>query len=135
MKHYPVSVKTENNITIFSPRSEDDPFVIYAAMSKGLGTKFLSRDLMRQHKSLLKNAPMQRLFNQWLWTHQYKIRFHQDNIGFKVIEPSPILLIPQRINNSWHIPVFASDAPMNTDFHSPPLKWVCFQHLDDWRPS
>lgn len=54
-------------------RSQDDPFLLYAALYSGVGTNFVSRDMMRGHKYLLKlhDRELNSLFWRWQCQHQY----------------------------------------------------------------
>ncbi|MGH0189784.1 UNVERIFIED_CONTAM: hypothetical protein FKN15_038607 [Acipenser sinensis] len=50
--------------------SEDDPFLLYATLHSGNHCKFLSRDLMRDHKACLPDSSTRRLFFKWQRGHQ-----------------------------------------------------------------
>lgn len=52
--------------------SQDDPFVLYAALKSGINTDFLSRDLMRSHSYLL-NHELKVIFKRWQQIHQYTL--------------------------------------------------------------
>lgn len=65
-------------------RSKDDPFVLYATMYSGLGTKILTKDLMRGHKSLLKHAKIKSIFQKWLQKHRLILKWQQNNFIIKV---------------------------------------------------
>lgn len=69
-------------VELFVVRSKDDPFVLYAAMYSGLGTKILTRDLMRGHKFLLKDSELKNIFQKWLQKHRLILKTH---IGNKVV--------------------------------------------------
>lgn len=51
-------------------RSEDDPFLLYATLFSGNHCRFVSRDLMRDHKACLTDAATRRLFFKWQRGHQ-----------------------------------------------------------------
>ena len=69
-------------------RSQDDPSVLYAAMSSGLGCAFLSGDLMRDHrfKLALQHEELRKTFLKWQRTHQMELmKVHADNtVSIKV---------------------------------------------------
>lgn len=52
--------------------SQDDPFLLYAALNSGINTDFLSRDLMRSHSYLL-DAELKGIFRRWQQIHQYSL--------------------------------------------------------------
>lgn len=66
---------------LFFIRSKDDPFVLYAAMYSGLGTKILTRDLMRSQKYLL-DVEMKSVFQKWLQKHRLVLK---TNVGDGVL--------------------------------------------------
>lgn len=53
-----------------SVSSEDDPFLLYATLHSGNHCKFVSRDLMRDHKACLSDGATRRLFFKWQRGHQ-----------------------------------------------------------------
>lgn len=64
---------------LFIFRSKDDPFVLYAAMYSGLGTKILTRDLMRSHKFLLRDPKIKSIFEKWLQKHRLVLKIRPGN--------------------------------------------------------
>lgn len=50
--------------------SEDDPFLLYATLHSGRHCRFVSRDLMRDHKACLPDGGVRRLFFKWQRGHQ-----------------------------------------------------------------
>jgi ribonuclease P protein 3 len=56
-------------------RSQDDPLLLYAALYSGMGTKFLSRDLMRGHAFRLQNQSLRLTFRRWQLQHQCQLRY------------------------------------------------------------
>jgi hypothetical protein len=61
------------NLSLF--RSQDDPFLLYAAMHGGIGTYFVSKDFMRTHKHRLGDVELANLFRKWQLARQYSIFF------------------------------------------------------------
>jgi len=53
--------------------SEDDPFLLYAALNSGNHCLIVSRDLMRDHKASLSDALTRRLFFKWQRGHQMEV--------------------------------------------------------------
>ena len=67
--------------------SEDDPFLLYATLHSGNHCRFLSRDLMRDHKACLPDALTRRLFFKWQRGHQLVIHgtvAQGRRVGFQV---------------------------------------------------
>lgn len=58
--------------------SQDDPFLLYAAIKSGPTTDFFSRDLMRSHSYLLGNE-MKGIFRRWQQEHQFSLIYAADN--------------------------------------------------------
>ncbi|XP_076983069.1 mitochondrial ribonuclease P catalytic subunit isoform X2 [Tamandua tetradactyla] len=65
--------------------SEDDPFLLYATLHSGNHCKFITKDLMRDHKACLPDAKTQRLFFKWQQGHQLSIinRFPGSKLTFQ----------------------------------------------------
>ncbi|KAM4866359.1 LOW QUALITY PROTEIN: mitochondrial ribonuclease P catalytic subunit-like, partial [Thomomys bottae] len=65
--------------------SEDDPFLLYATLNSGNHCKFITNDLMRDHKACLSDAKTQLLFFKWQQGHQLAItnRFLGSKITFQ----------------------------------------------------
>ncbi|XP_059037881.1 mitochondrial ribonuclease P catalytic subunit isoform X3 [Mustela lutreola] len=103
--------------------SEDDPFLLYATLHSGNHCKFITKDLMRDHKACLRNAKTQRLFFKWQQGHQLAIvnRLTRSKITFQHI-PSYNTVV-QTTGDSWHIPY---DEDMVERYsYEVPTKWLC----------
>lgn len=66
--------------------SEDDPFLLYATLNSGNHCKFITKDLMRDHKACLSDVHAQHLFFKWQQGHQLAIRinFQKSKLTFQV---------------------------------------------------
>ncbi|XP_008572059.1 PREDICTED: mitochondrial ribonuclease P protein 3 isoform X2 [Galeopterus variegatus] len=66
--------------------SKDDPFLLYATLHSGNHCKFITKDLMRDHKACLPDAKTQRLFFKWQQGHQLAImnRFLGSKVTFQI---------------------------------------------------
>lgn len=66
--------------------SEDDPFLLYATLNSGSHCKFITKDLLRDHKACLPDARAQRLFFKWQQGHQLAITkgFLKSKLTFQV---------------------------------------------------
>ncbi|XP_063507620.1 mitochondrial ribonuclease P catalytic subunit isoform X4 [Pongo pygmaeus] len=103
--------------------SEDDPFLLYATLHSGNHCRFITRDLMRDHKACLPDAKTQRLFFKWQQGHQLAItnRFPGSKLTFQ-----PILsydTVVQTTGDSWHIP-YDEDLVERYSYEVP-TKWLC----------
>lgn len=93
------------NVFLAEDLSQDDPFLLYAAMYSGQHTHFMSRDLMRGHMFLLQDPVLKILFKRWQTQHQYFL-VHVENSGKIMYRlPHPFSLSAQCSHNGvWHIP-------------------------------
>uniref|UniRef100_A0A8C5LBP3 PRORP domain-containing protein n=1 Tax=Jaculus jaculus TaxID=51337 RepID=A0A8C5LBP3_JACJA len=84
--------------------SEDDPFLLYATLNSGNHCKFITKDLMRDHKACLSDAKTQHLFFKWQQGHQLVItnRFPGSKISFQ--HSLSYDTVVQTTGDSWHIP-------------------------------
>ncbi|XP_030212854.1 mitochondrial ribonuclease P catalytic subunit [Gadus morhua] len=103
--------------------SEDDPFLLYATLHSGNHCRFLSRDLMRDHKACLPDALTRRLFFKWQRGHQLVIHgtvAQGRRVGFQMI--SPYDTIVQSTGVSWHVPY---DDSVDRSSYEVPQSWLC----------
>ncbi|KAK7905264.1 hypothetical protein WMY93_017871 [Mugilogobius chulae] len=103
--------------------SEDDPFLLYAALHSGNHCQFVSRDLMRDHKACLPNGTSKRLFFKWQRGHQLVIDSYiapGRKVCFQGI-PSYDTIV-QTSGGSWHIPY---DDSGDRCTYEVPQKWLC----------
>ncbi|XP_032199912.1 mitochondrial ribonuclease P catalytic subunit [Mustela erminea] len=103
--------------------SEDDPFLLYATLHSGNHCKFITKDLMRDHKACLRDAKTQRLFFKWQQGHQLAIvnRLTRSKITFQHI-PSYNTVV-QTTGDSWHIPY--DEDTVERYSYEVPTKWLC----------
>lgn len=102
--------------------SEDDPFLLYAALHSGNHCRFVSRDLMRDHKACLPDAASRRLFFKWQRGHQLVVGYTgaRRKVSFQGI---PIYdTIVQTSAGSWHVPY---DDSQDRSTYEVPQKWLC----------
>lgn len=64
------SVVYDNSWSFPVLRSEDDPFLLYATLHSGSHCRFVTRDLLRDHKACLPDSLTRRLFFKWQRGHQ-----------------------------------------------------------------
>uniref|UniRef100_A0A8C6QYU1 Mitochondrial ribonuclease P catalytic subunit n=1 Tax=Nannospalax galili TaxID=1026970 RepID=A0A8C6QYU1_NANGA len=103
--------------------SEDDPFLLYAALHSGDHCKFITKDLMRDHKACLPDARTQRLFFKWQQGHQLAILkgFPRSKLTFQNILTYDTVV--QTTGDSWHIP-YDEDLVERYSYEVP-TKWLC----------
>ncbi|KAM8914273.1 mitochondrial ribonuclease P catalytic subunit isoform 2-T3 [Spinachia spinachia] len=103
--------------------SQDDPFLLYAALQSGNHCLFVSRDLMRDHKACLPDEATRRLFFKWQRGHQLVVDGNLTpgrRVRFQSI-PSYDTII-QTSADSWHIPY---DDTEDRCSYEVPQRWLC----------
>ncbi|XP_021551176.1 mitochondrial ribonuclease P catalytic subunit isoform X1 [Neomonachus schauinslandi] len=105
--------------------SEDDPFLLYATLHSGNHCKFITKDLMRDHKACLRDAKTQRLFFKWQQGHQLAIinRVAGSKITFQHIPCYDTVV--QTTGDSWHIPY--DENTVERYSYEVPTKWLCLR--------
>ncbi|XP_054712677.1 mitochondrial ribonuclease P catalytic subunit-like [Uloborus diversus] len=104
--------------------SQDDPFVVYAALSSGPKTRFVSSDLMRDHISRLDDPLLINLFKNWQQSHQIFL-LPDDNGVIKFIEPlKHSITLQGAMDHGWHIPF---DDKIILDPYEHLNNWLCIQ--------
>uniref|UniRef100_A0A8C4QUY1 Mitochondrial ribonuclease P catalytic subunit n=1 Tax=Eptatretus burgeri TaxID=7764 RepID=A0A8C4QUY1_EPTBU len=101
--------------------SKDDPFLIYACLYSGQACRFITNDLMRDHKAGLCDQHTQLIFFKWQRSHQLMLdystklmpNFHKHDV---VIQASEDL---------WHIPHDANTVQRST--YEVPYHWLCLR--------
>uniref|UniRef100_A0A1B6ES66 Mitochondrial ribonuclease P catalytic subunit n=1 Tax=Cuerna arida TaxID=1464854 RepID=A0A1B6ES66_9HEMI len=118
-----------NNAHVFltDDISQDDPFLLYATLYSGLGTCFVSQDMMRGHKFLLADPKLQATFIKWQAKHQFCIEFIDiyGNLGLK--EPVSFMQSIQcNSRGDWHIPyTVKEDLPNGVRVDNYHKHWLC----------
>ncbi|CAF91538.1 unnamed protein product, partial [Tetraodon nigroviridis] len=126
--------------------SEDDPFLLYAALHSGNHCRFVSRDLMRDHKARLADGATRQLFFKWQRGHQmvvdgavpaaggvrFQVRNSEEGGGqsasASMIRALVFQSVPgydtvvQRSQDSWHIPY---DHTQDRSTYEVPQRWLC----------
>uniref|UniRef100_UPI003AADE337 mitochondrial ribonuclease P catalytic subunit isoform X1 n=1 Tax=Centroberyx gerrardi TaxID=166262 RepID=UPI003AADE337 len=103
--------------------SEDDPFLLYATLHSGNHCRFVSRDLMRDHKACLPDGATRRLFFKWQRGHQLVVDGYivvGRRVRFQSI-PSYDTIV-QTAGDSWHIPY---DDTEDRSTYEVPQRWLC----------
>ncbi|XP_077179208.1 mitochondrial ribonuclease P catalytic subunit isoform X2 [Paroedura picta] len=105
--------------------SEDDPFLLYATLHSGSHCRFVTRDLLRDHKACLPDNLTRRLFFKWQRGHQMVL---SNYVPGKRITFEPVLkydTIVQTTGSTWHIPY--DDCLLERSSYEVPTKWLCLQ--------
>ncbi|XP_029135011.1 mitochondrial ribonuclease P catalytic subunit [Labrus bergylta] len=103
--------------------SEDDPFLLYATLHSGDHCKFVSRDLMRDHKACLPDGAARQLFFKWQRGHQLVVDGFVAlgrRVRFQSI-PSYDTIV-QSTADSWHLPYDDTDDRCTYEV---PQRWLC----------
>ncbi|XP_055854477.1 mitochondrial ribonuclease P catalytic subunit [Episyrphus balteatus] len=118
-------VKRNSCVFLTNNLTQDDPFLLYAAIKSGQSTDFFSRDLMRSHAFLL-GAELKYIFKRWQQEHQYSLVTVSDK-GIIVKEPTRHFKFAQKVNDTWHIPYKATYSPNPTEVLDVPENWICIK--------
>ncbi|XP_058448008.1 mitochondrial ribonuclease P catalytic subunit [Malaya genurostris] len=87
--------------------SQDDPFLLYAALESGPHTDFFSRDLMRKHSFLLGDE-LCTVFKQWQQQHQYSLLTIKPDGKVLIRTPFQYELFAHQLpgdSKCWHVPL------------------------------
>ncbi|XP_034061850.1 mitochondrial ribonuclease P catalytic subunit isoform X1 [Gymnodraco acuticeps] len=103
--------------------SEDDPFLLYATLHSRNHCRFVSRDMMRDHKACLPDGASRRLFFKWQRGHQLVVDGFVTagkRVRFQSIPTYDTIV--QTTADSWHIPY---DDTEDRSTYEVPQKWLC----------
>ncbi|XP_033497711.1 mitochondrial ribonuclease P catalytic subunit [Epinephelus lanceolatus] len=103
--------------------SEDDPFLLYATLHSGNHCRFVSKDLMRDHKACLPAGATRQLFFKWQRGHQLVVDGHLTvgkRVRFQSISSFDTII--QTSGDSWHIPY---DDTADRSTYEVPERWLC----------
>uniref|UniRef100_A0A182JGX5 Mitochondrial ribonuclease P catalytic subunit n=1 Tax=Anopheles atroparvus TaxID=41427 RepID=A0A182JGX5_ANOAO len=85
--------------------SQDDPFLLYAALESGPNTDFFSRDLMRKHSFMLGDN-FSVVFKRWQQEHQYSLLSILPDGRVMIKAPFKYELYAHKSgDNRWHVPL------------------------------
>ncbi|XP_044729425.1 mitochondrial ribonuclease P catalytic subunit-like [Chrysoperla carnea] len=109
--------------------SQDDPFLLYAAMHNGPKTGFVSRDLMRGHSYRLKDPNLKMLFRRWQNNVQHQLIYLDNQGNARVKHPLPYVPIAQKQETYWHIPfeINIENKSKNISSKVNSIQWACFK--------
>ncbi|KAJ9596625.1 hypothetical protein L9F63_012322 [Diploptera punctata] len=125
-RKYMNSVYKNARVFLAQNMSQDDPFLLYAALYSGEGTNFLSRDLMRSHSYLLKDKDLKSTFKRWQLQHQYQLQYitQQGTVHLKLpLNFNP--MVQRSSDGTWHIPYDAEYSANPPEVFEAPTCWLC----------
>ncbi|XP_043999159.1 mitochondrial ribonuclease P catalytic subunit [Gambusia affinis] len=103
--------------------SEDDPFLLYATLHSGNHCRFVSRDLMRDHKACLPDGVTRRLFFKWQRGHQLVVNgYVATGRRVKFLGIPCFDTIVQTTGDTWHVPY---DDTGDRSTYEVPQRWLC----------
>lgn len=91
---------------------------------------FVSRDLMRQHATLLQDPQTKKIFKNWQMTHQLSpvaITAKNGTLEIKLNNPPNYVPIVQEDKNGWHLPFTFQRTLAPVADYEPPKSWMCFR--------
>lgn len=95
-------------------------------MSSGKNAKFVSLDLMRQHKHCLKDLHLQKEFKKWQCSHQYFVK-KKSATSLYIQEPFIYVPTAQKNGDYWHVPCVNDDSTYAESLEFPD-KWYCLTY-------
>ncbi|KAK0163585.1 hypothetical protein PV327_007253 [Microctonus hyperodae] len=123
-------IKRHAHLFLAKDSSADDPFMLYATFTSGINTYFASRDFMRQHRYILNDEYLRRIFRHWQFTRQIQPTMigGPHNRQLILIEPPEFLPIAQQNQNGdWHIPYFEETIYKEMQLSDRPRHWLCLK--------
>ncbi|XP_072023572.1 mitochondrial ribonuclease P catalytic subunit-like [Amphiura filiformis] len=106
--------------------SEDDPFMLYATLQSGPEARYITNDLLRDHKYLV-DDDMKVAFERWQQSRQLKPKLNsmsKGRVAFQAIRPYDTVV--QRTEQAWHIPYDDGTLQYSYDL---PKRWLCAARL------
>ncbi|XP_055634315.1 mitochondrial ribonuclease P catalytic subunit [Toxorhynchites rutilus septentrionalis] len=120
-------IREKSYLFLTEDLSQDDPFLLYAALESGPDTDFFSRDLMRKHSFLL-GEELSTVFKRWQQQHQYSLLSVTPEGRVLVKAPFQFELFAHSVPDDpkrWHVPL------VDDSFRVPKMekqaKWVCLK--------
>ncbi|KAK3858311.1 hypothetical protein Pcinc_035495 [Petrolisthes cinctipes] len=126
MRHsIPRSLLASKRVSLFTLNdlSRDDGFFLYAALQSGWGTKFITRDLLRDHLFKLGLTSLRVTFRRWQRVHQIFPELIKTG-RVKLMLPAKFGTIAQGGEEGWHIPY--SDTSRRLPYEVPHT-WLCLK--------
>uniref|UniRef100_A0A8C8VNT4 Mitochondrial ribonuclease P catalytic subunit n=1 Tax=Pelusios castaneus TaxID=367368 RepID=A0A8C8VNT4_9SAUR len=125
-RHILADIKKKADIFFADNLSADDPFLLYATLHSGRHCKFVTNDLLRDHKAALPDKFTRELFFKWQRGHQLVINSFLQQKRRVIFQP--VLLydsIVQTTGDTWHIPY--DEKMVKRYSYQVPAKWLCLR--------
>ena len=133
--HYYKFINRMATVVTLDQVTQDDPYIILAALHSGSGCKIVTNDNLTQHyASLAKGSPdLAKLFSEWQLAHQIRIHSFLGYSGavtkqeVKSADPQfiwPInhCLVAEQARPFWHIPIMPTKTRHGFNI---PYSWLC----------
>ena len=124
LSSYYNSIKNMSTVVTLDKVTQDDPFLILAALKKP-GCKIVTNDHLRQHSvSLAKvDQELALLFSEWQVSHQISLRkkFQKDSDP-NLVWPVQHLLFAHYNEPYWHVPMYPNETTQGFNI---PISWLC----------
>ncbi|XP_066144541.1 mitochondrial ribonuclease P catalytic subunit [Euwallacea fornicatus] len=119
-------IKENASIFLTQDISQDDPYLLYCALRSGKDTIICTRDLMRGHKFLLRDAKYKILFNRWLTQRQYFLLTVNDEGKAFFRAPPTFNPVAQSKDGVWHVPYISEGVEIDEMYHK---TWFCLNKI------
>ncbi|XP_064484266.1 mitochondrial ribonuclease P catalytic subunit-like [Ornithodoros turicata] len=107
--------------------SEDDPFLLCAAVLCGPHAVVVSRDLLRNHNFKLKNVGLNSVFQRWQKSHQEVLFWNSGKMT--ILKPPQHRLVAHGSDREgWHIP-YSSGVELQP--YEIRRTWLCIRRMAD----
>lgn len=129
MKEWPLpimrAVRSKSSIFYVSNITQDDPYLIYAALASGPKTLLVSDDMMRDHMSRLPDPQSLHLFKKWQQSHQVYLQKGENENEILLMGPlKHAITIQGNMGKGWHVPF---DNEMKREPYEELNNWLCVQ--------
>ncbi|XP_055704879.1 mitochondrial ribonuclease P catalytic subunit [Phlebotomus papatasi] len=124
-QEYMTLLRNQAKVFLTDNLSQDDPFLLYAALTSGKDCTIVSRDLMRSHAFLLGTQELRSSFRKWQHTNQFRLEYSP---GKKIVLQAPPMfsVTAHEIDGQWHVPFQPEYSPHQLDLFEIPQEWLCF---------
>ncbi|XP_031623922.1 uncharacterized protein LOC116341153 isoform X2 [Contarinia nasturtii] len=112
--------------------SNDDIFLLYAAIYSGENACILTRDHMRNHKHAI-GEEYDELFKLWQQEHWYSFEFSQSG-SIELVKPIQYKMYIHKVDEFWHVPFEAKDNVVSNIWknYELPENWACIRIKDNF---
>jgi len=132
--HYDI-INSMSTVVTLGKVTQDDPYMILAALHSGSGCKVVTNDHLRQHYACIAqgSVDLAKLFSEWQLAHQIRISGFAGYSGAvnknQVTSADPVFIWPithclaaEQARPFWHIPIMPTDTRHGFNV---PTTWLC----------